>query len=151
MGQNTQTHWPNCGGVGCFVYIADPLCASVLIKFPVHSGRALPSHYRLCVSVRILFLWVGKTNSCFNHIILLFSAAHASLSVLWAVVASSLPPLWIMWFGKFNSWTVFEVMANDVQDDGVCGNDAGTSEDSALIVMTDENPKICKNVRCFWF
>lgn len=61
---------------------------------------------------------IGNTNSCFNQMILLFSAAHASLSILWPVVASSLPPLWNMWFGKFNS-LFFEVMFNDVQDD-VC-------------------------------
>lgn len=32
-------------------------------------------------------------------------------------------------------------MTNDVQDDGVYGNDAGTAEDSNLIMTNDENPE----------
>ncbi len=43
---------------------------------------------------------------------------------------------------------VFEVMTNDVQDDGVCGNDAGTAADSNLIMMNDESPQILKFFRC---
>lgn len=37
---------------------------------------------------------------------------------------------------------VFEVMTNNVQDDGACGNYTGTPEDFNLIIMNDENPKI---------
>lgn len=33
-------------------------------------------------------------------------------------------------------------MTNDVQDDGVCGNDTGTAEDLNRIMMNHENRKI---------
>lgn len=44
---------------------------------------------------------------------------------------------------------VFEVMPNDVQDDGVCGNDAGTAMDSNLIMMNHKNPGRIRFFRMF--
>ena len=52
-GENTQTHWPNYGGVGGFVYIADPLC---WIQFPVLSGGELPLNYKNSVYVDFVFV-----------------------------------------------------------------------------------------------
>lgn len=41
-------------------------------------------------------------------------------------------------------------MTNDVQDDGVYGNDAGTAEDSNLIMTNDENPQIVRFFQMFF-
>lgn len=53
-------------------------------------------------------------------------------------------------FGEFNS-RVFEVMTNDVQDDGVCGNDAGAAFDSNLIVMNHKGFSNRGKLFCFLF
>lgn len=57
-----------------------------------------------------------------------------------------------MWFlASLIAEFVFEVMTNDVQDDGVCGNDAGAAFDSNLIVMNHKGFSNRGKLFCFVF
>lgn len=57
-----------------------------------------------------------------------------------------------MWFlASLIAEFVFEVMTNDVQDDGVCGNDAGAALDSNLIIMNHKVSQIEGSCVFFFF
>lgn len=107
------------GGDSRLVYIADPLCASVLDSIPnpctwrtsYFTWQTLPlcgkqKRFSCCLFFLLMSHWVSRVQ------------------------------LWNMCSAKFNSWFVFEVMPNDVQPDGVCAIDADNCEHANIMMDT---------------